>query len=225
MNFIANTEDDLRCYQAAMRMAWERAGIGDPGQDEADRLTGYLPGLQTWAFEGMLATANRGFAVLNVEDFDASAFVNDPRSEILRQSDNDTEIVDHVYKVSDVERQRAVVAECLEHELITFERRIPSWEDLIRSVETSGAVVSNVNARAIAGNDGYNGHFVLIDAVEGGASGSVRIQDPGLPPRADVWITKEEFLKAWSEPSPRLANIIAISPGASPVDGQTVPGQ
>src|ERR1035441_10682024 len=92
-SFVGNTDDDLHCFQAVIRMAWEGLKGEALTLEEGDRLTDFTPGLQTWPFAGILAFADSGAVVRNVENFDPNRFVVNPASEILRQSGGDEEFV------------------------------------------------------------------------------------------------------------------------------------
>lgn len=210
--FIPNSADDLHCFQAAVRMTW--AGIFGETLDEAqaDTLTEFVAGEQTWPFAGMLAMAEAGATVVNIENFNPEAFAQDPRGELMRTSDGDTALVDHVFMVSDVEAQRDRVSACLAHPRITFLVRVPSPDELLCNVrQPQTAVVCNINYRVLAGLDGYNGHFVLVDEVVD--RDHVRIQDPGPPPLEDHVVHIDDFVAAWASPHPKLANLLVVSNG------------
>lgn len=207
--FIPNSSDDLHCFQAALRMTWEGL-LGDTlDEDEIDELTRFRPGEQSWPFAGMLAAAEAGVTVVNIEDFDPVGFATNPREELLRTSGGDSKIVDHVFRVSDVPAQQAIVESCLAHSNITFEQRIPAVYDLTRfAAEPGVGVICNVNYRRLAGRDGYNGHFMLVES--GACEGEFCVQDPGSPPLENHRVTVEQFVDAWTSPYPKLANLLVL---------------
>ena len=209
ITFVPNEADDSHCYQSSVRMAWQGLSGSALSLQDVEQLTEFEPGLQTWPFAGMLAFAKRGYVVRSVEDFRPRDFIDDPAAEIQRQA-GDTEITEHVLKTSNVERQRTLVAACLEHPNVVFEARIPDINDL-RDVgkRPQTAVMCNVNYKALVGKAGYNGHFVLVDRITD--DNFILIQNPGLPPVEDQKVTIARFLSAWKGISDRMANILAIS--------------
>lgn len=208
-HFVPNEPDDLHCYQSALRMVWEALFGTRIGREDAERITNFKSGMQTWPFAGMLALADAGASVVNVEDFDPDLFIADPAAEIRRQSHGDEDVVQHILKVSDAGAEAELVRRCLDHPRIKFEQRRPSLPDLEQAVSTPAtAVICNVNYRALVGREGYNGHFVLVDAVEGGR---LRIQDPGLPPLRDHIVNEKTFLSAWGTEDDGLPNMIVCS--------------
>lgn len=208
VTFVPNDEDNLHCFQASVRMAWQGLTGNEIGPAEAEELTGFEPGSQSWSFAGMLALANEGFELRSIEDFSPQRFADDPRSEIVRQT-GDAGIADHIYEVSDVERQKELARECVASSNITFEERIPTYAELREIVaQPSVAVICNVNYRALVGENGYNGHFVLVTSAD---EHSVGLHNPGLPPIESQRVSAERFLSSWSLPNPSMANVLAIA--------------
>lgn len=208
ITFVPNESDDLHCFQSAVRMAWQGLSGQKLSLIEAERLTGFDPDQQTWPFAGMLAFADSGFIVRSIEDFDPEQFVRNPAAEIRRQTAND-KITAHILESSNVDQQKSLVTTCLETVNISFEPRVPGFHDLCKTASRPGtAVICNVNYKALMGQPGYNGHFVLVDQAD---SDSVLIQNPGLPAIKDQKVTARQFRSAWCEPNKSMANILAIA--------------
>jgi hypothetical protein len=191
-------------------MVWEGL-LGTPvSESDMDKMTGFREDEQSWPFEAMLAAANSGIKVRNIEDFNPKAFINDASAELLQISNNDQNIVDHTYRVSNVQRQKDIVEKCIVHPNIVFEKRIPSIKDLVKYIKSANTgVICNVNARQLMGKDGYNGHFVVVESFKG-AGAQLRLQDPGSPPREDCIVDNTVFHKAWASPYPRMANMLVF---------------
>jgi hypothetical protein len=207
--FVPNEADDLHCLQSAIRMVWEGL-FGEPlSAAEAELLTNFRAGRQTWPFAAMLALADAGATVTNVEDFDPKLFMTDPAAELRRQSNGNEELVTHILQVSDADSEVEMVKRCLENPRVAFDARSPGFIDLIGAVRAQGtAVICNVNYRALVNQPGYNGHFVLVESADQGA---VVLQDPGLPPLKAHKVEAETFVSAWASPDPGLANMIVCS--------------
>lgn len=207
--FVPNEVDDLHCFQSAIRMVWEGLFGNALSASDAERLTNFRTGRQTWPFAGMLAFANAGAMVTSVEDFDPQLFISDPAAEIHRQSNGDEALVAHILEVSDADEEVAVVQQCLDHPRVMFDRRTPNFASLEEAVRAPGtAIVCNVNYRALVGRAGYNGHFVLIEFAD---EHVVRLQDPGLPPLEAHEVEPATFVRAWTTPDEGLANMIVFS--------------
>jgi hypothetical protein len=206
--FIPNDPDDLHCLQSTVRMGWEGLFGTALSHDEAERVTNFEPGRQTWPFAAMLAVGDAGAYVVNVEDFDTENFIADPATELRRQT-GDEAVVEHILAVSDAGAEVEIVKACLAHPKVRFENRQPGLPDLIAATQApSTAVICNVNYRALVGRPGYNGHFVLVDSASPEA---VAFQDPGLPPLKNHKVDAQTFLAAWAPPVSNMANMIACS--------------
>ncbi len=219
--FIPNESDDLHCLQASVRMVWQGLTGSALSGEEAESITGFVSQQQSWPFAAMLGLAERGLWVRSIEDFDPRGFIRDPASEIRRQSEEE-DIVSHVLRVSDVEQERSRVQRCLEHPRIEFERRVPSLDDLNTAVtRPATGVICNVNYKALVGEDGYTGHFVVIDQI---SQTELRLQNPGLPAIPDQVVDIGRFCAAWKHPSETMGNalIVAVDAFGSPDDGDAL---
>jgi len=176
----------------------------------AEDLTGYVPGRDTWQFAALLGLANLGYKVVDHEAFDPDEFVTDITSTIRKQVGDDA-VADKIIAETDLEAEAARVAEGLAHPNVEFINGIPTFDDVRSAVNQGAFVISNVNSRILAGEDGHRGHFVVVEAIE---SGSVRFENPGLPPASNQVVDIDRFIRAWHDPSPSMANYIAVYPTA-----------
>lgn len=206
--FVANEPDDNHCLQACITMAINAFTGRTPSLAEVDSATGYVPGRLTWPFGGYLYLAAAGIRMHLVEDFDYELFARNPREALITQTE-DSSLVDEILNGSDIESEVKRANACLEHKLISLTNRQPTFEDIAGCVDDGGLVLCNVNARVLAGEDGWLGHFVLIDARTG--SDQIRIQNPGLPAEQDRWISWTEFEAAWCSPTPDAASALLLS--------------
>ena len=221
ITFIPNEPDDLHCLQASVRMAWQGLTGSELSAEEAERLTGFVSAQQSWPFAAMLGLAERGLWIHYVEDFDPHGFTGDPESEIRRQS-GDEEVVRHILEVSDVQQERARVQRCVEHPRITFDRRVPTLDDLGAAVNRQATgIICNVNYKALVGDDGYTGHFVLVDRI---VEEGLRLQNPGLPPIPCQLVDIDRFCGAWKHPKETMGNALIVSSEGlgSPDDGDAL---
>ncbi len=155
----------------------------------------------------MLAAADQGMSVVSVDNFDPDAFISDPASALLEETGDQT-IVDRIFAVSDVRAQVPLVQTCLQHPNIQFERRLPTYQELTNAIRDDSGVLTNVNARALTGRDGYAGHVVVLHRLP---SMELRLEDPGPPAHEGMLLEKDRFLSAWHSPTPAMANYIKVS--------------
>src|SRR6266849_7594117 len=94
INFVGNETDDLHCFQACIRMACQGLSGESLSLEDADRMTGFEPGRQTWPFVGMLSLAEARYDVRSIEDFNPKHFITDPEAEIRRHA-GDAELGQH----------------------------------------------------------------------------------------------------------------------------------
>jgi len=208
-HFTPNEPDDLHCLQSAIRMTWEGLFGKTLSLRDAERVTNFQAGLQTWPFAAMLSLADAGATVVNIEDFDPHGFIADPAAELQRQTLGDEKVVAHILAVSDADAEIEIVKKCLAHPLVRFENRSPRLPDLITAAQAPAtAVICNVNYRALVSRAGYNGHFVIVDSAD---EQEVHFQDPGLPPLENHHVATETFLAAWAPPKANMANLIVCS--------------
>lgn len=205
--FRPNHPDELHCVPCSVGMLLEGLANISLSESELETMCGFVPGQEVWQFQWMHEVANRGFKITSVDDFDPKAFISDPRTELLRQTE-DAAVVDRVFEVSDVVGQIPLVRACLDHPLITFEKRVPTLEELSATLDDASAVLTNVNARALSDKDGYAGHVVLMYR---GAGDDLILEDPGPPSHEHMAVDRDKFLKAWHSPSPRMANFIRVA--------------
>lgn len=205
--FRPNLEDELHCVPCAVGMALQRLTGEHLSNRELEVLCGFRPGKEVWQFAWMLGVAERGLRVESVEDFDPESFVDDPKAELLRGTQSE-EVVHNIFQVSDVLAQIALVERCLASPEIVFETRVPTLKEVCDSVGDQSVALVNLNARALHHRDGYAGHLVLVDEVDGS---SLTLQDPGPPDQPGLQITFDDFVGAWHDPSEQMANYIRVA--------------
>lgn len=206
-HFVPNESDNLHCFQASFIMVVHALKGDLLSMADAELLTNFVPGRPTWPYKGLLSLADRGLFVRYTEEFPLDDFIADPAAAIRKHVEDD-EIADQVIEVSDLPREIEFVRACREHPRISFDQRRPTLEDLKRMIESGALAIVNVNYWRLLEQDGYDGHFVVVEEV---GPDTVRLQNPGLPPLADQNVPVEDFLAAWHYPNDRLANIISVS--------------
>jgi hypothetical protein len=209
-SFVKN-KDDEHCLQSCYIMVVE-SGTGEKLDfDQADSETGFVKGRGTWQFQMMLSLADRGFRVVDHENFDPEAFVLDPTASIALQVGNESAL-ESVLAVTDVAAEASRVQACLNRIGVDFTSSVPTLDDL-KSVLDSGAyVMTTLNAKKFYfDDDGYDGHLVIIESI---SDLGVSMQDPFLEGGANI-VDIDRFFEAWTSPSDSMANFVAAWPRGS----------
>lgn len=207
-NFIANLDDDNHCLQASYIMLVEAITGVRLTMDDADAASGFAEGVPTWPFQMFLSLADLGLGVVDYELFDAVTFADDAYAALYQQTHDDA-ITREMLSSLNVPLEQARVKKCLTSPAVKFVQARPSLDDISLVHELGGLVVCNVNSKALKGEDGYLGHMVVVDEV---TPDTVVLQDPGLPPVANLRVTRARFNSGWLYPSDDMANIIGVFP-------------
>lgn len=208
--FMPNSQDDEHCLHASAWMVLSQFGI-KVNMKDLEVATQYRPGNPTWPFGIMEFMGRHGLSVRSIEQFDPVAFVHDPVQAIYDQVGDD-EIAARNVAISDLEYEVRMVEQCMANPRVEFEVRLPSIDDIRTGLVQGAFAICNVNSRALAGLDGYVGHFVVVDRVD---DGTLQLQNPGLPPVRDQLVTSTVFEHSWKFPSNEMANVLLVEPATS----------
>ncbi len=204
--FFPNTSDNYHCFQAALRMV---LAYCLPGRrydwQELDRLTAHTANY-TWPSAGLLYCVSIGIEVQVIDDTDWKRFSSEGYKYLVELLGK--EVADDQRKNSDLDQEMRYARQLAS--TIPVEKRIPSHADLQGCLSGGVPVICNVNSRALHGQQGYTGHFVV---VIGANEDGVWLHDPGLPPFEDAFVTWDRFDDGWSYPDSRARNIIAFRRG------------
>ncbi len=201
--FFSNTPDNFHCFQAALRMVLAyHVPTRTYDWEELDRLTAHTANY-TWPSAGLLYCASIGLEVFVIDDTDYKRFSSEGYDYLLEQLGR--EVAEDQRKNSDLAQEMRYAKELISS--IPIEKRIPSRRDLHERLATGALVISNVNSRALEGQEGYAGHFVVVIGVD---DDGVWLHDPGLPPLENRFVSWDRFHRAWSYPNPQARNIMAL---------------
>ena len=190
IEFIANTDDDLHCVQAAFLMIVRYFKPEfEIGWEEWSRVTGFEAEKGSWATSSILWLNDHGFDVKAIEKFDYSDFANrgkDYLREIFPQED-----YEYAVRSTNFESEEKLARKLSAKDLV--ENRAPNIEDIRHGIDNGYLVRAHVNSRKLDGLDGYIGHSVVIfDYDENG----FLLHDPGNPPRPNFYAKLGNFVPA-----------------------------
>jgi len=202
--FFPNTGDGTHCFQAAMKMA---LAVLMPDRaftyDELDHISQKLPGKWTWPTAAMIWMLDNGLDTELVENFDYEEFALRGSEYLLSRYGE--EVGRAQIEHSDVEREMEFARRFVQ--LGRIIQRPPDLSDLDSRIRDGSVLIVNLNAAALNRVPGYSGHFVVICDV---GTDSIRIHDPGLPPRPGLIVPVDRFERAWGYPAAGDKNLMAI---------------
>jgi hypothetical protein len=178
----------------------------DPGQDEADKMTGYVEGRGTWQFRMLLALADLGLNVIDHEKFNVQEFIDDPEAAIRKQVEDEAAI-QGILNETDIEAERSALQRCVASDRIQFIESVPTLADLTREIAQERLVLCGVDLQVLKGKDAREGHMLIVEALEGE---DIIVHDPGPDGGLGVRIPIKLFHAAWTSPSEAMASIISV---------------
>ncbi|HEV2068614.1 MAG TPA: hypothetical protein VGR26_02330 [Acidimicrobiales bacterium] len=206
--FIPNEADDLHCLQACHRMLIESLVGSRPTLEDSERATGFREGWPTWQFALLRDLADRGYPVVDIEQFSVDHFLAAPEAAIAAQV-GDAVVARQILNTMDVPLEVERLRNCRYHDLIRFVNKAPSMADLRSALSHHAYALCNVNGNVLHDKVGYVGHLVIVQEV---GDDWCSLQDPGLPPGPDMKVSLAKFLEAWHYPKATMANVYAVFP-------------
>lgn len=188
--FVENSDADLHCYQASLSMIIQYFFPDrQPTLDELDVVTGHTPGHGTWPLQGLEYMREQGIDVLLITPFRYDEFVADGVEYIRR------EYGDEVAQWQDENNDLVSDARTIEKLLpnAKIENRDPCYDDILEYLRKH-PVMCSINSAVARDEDGYTGHFVVIRGCD---DDGLFLNDPGLPARENVHVSRELFQRAW----------------------------
>ncbi|MCM3920327.1 hypothetical protein ND748_01305 [Frankia sp. AiPs1] len=213
--------DGFHCAQACLVMAVER--LGHPQRltlAEAEQITGFRPGVETWPYAMLAWLAENGYEVRHEDALDAVALTRNPEAE-LRRSGLDEEALTYLMTISDFERERAAITRCLATRQVSFVPGVPDPRLLPDRLHAGWLPLLSLDAAVLTRRDrgGFEGHMVLVTATIGGYA---LVQDPGPPARWDWAVPLQHLATALRSPAETSGTITYVRPAkrqVAPVPG------
>jgi hypothetical protein len=208
--FYPNLPDESHCLQACVKMAIEAIPpFRKLDYQELDELTGKtrLKAKYSWPLELYLALNKLGYDISIVENFDYQSFVNSPEKYLI---DNYGEEVgrDQIEN-SDLNNETFFAQKLIESKSINLIKKIPEIQDIFDAILDGSLIICNVNQKILQGDDGYVGHFIIVYGFDN-SNNILYIHNPGPPYISKQCLNISLFDQAWSYPTKKSRNIIAI---------------
>ncbi len=175
----------------------------DYSWQELEQLTGKKEDLYTWPLYGMLNLQEKGFEIIDIEDFDYHRFTKLGDEYLLERLGEEVgmdqiENSDIPYEINNAK----LFLQSSENI-----SQIPSIGDMKQLLANNYLIICNVNSDCLNGRDGYSGHFILVYHID---EERLYVHDPGPPAIPARILSYHEFTTAWAYPSEREQNLIAI---------------
>jgi len=198
--FYANTPEDTRCVQACSRMILKYLLDREFSWEELDDLMQSGAGEATSPVAALTGMTKLGLQTALITDFDHLRFSREGIGYIRHMYGN--EIADWQLANGDVEKGREI-SRSLFSSSVLYECRSPELDDIKTYQEAGYIIFCGINSKAINDENGYAGHSIVVLDIED----TVRMHDPGLPPRPYREVPIQQFVQAWKS---RGANIRAV---------------
>ncbi len=214
---VPNMADGLHCAQACLIMAADLLGHERLSMAQAEQITGFRPGVETWPYAMCAWLGENGFEVRHEDAVDPVALCENAEVE-LRRSGLDEDTLRYVLTVSDVAQERAAVERCLASARVTFVDEAPDLSRLPQRLRDGWLPMVSLDA-AVLGDRArteFEGHMVLVTALAGA---DVVVQDPGPPARWDWQVPLSRVAAALHSPATTSGTITYVR-RLAPAEGQ-----
>ena len=136
-----------------------------------------------------------GFAVRVIEPMDFEQFAESPTEYMAAHYP--AEVAEQIALEYDLEAARDVAKSIGSRPHIDIEQRPAEFEDLVSLLEQGYLVICNVSFQRIRGQEGLEGHSVLVYDV---TATDVVFHDPGsiVDWRLGSQVSRQDFMHAWS---------------------------
>lgn len=203
---IKNEPGALHCAQDCMIMAIYSIKGQKFTMEEAEKLTGYVKGRDTWPYEMYLSFSKMGILTKSIEIVDPKNFVKDPEKEIKRVWPG--KIGDYIINETDLELEKNRIKQCLESSDIVFEVRQPTAVDIMEALKTGWLPMVSLDYGKLHNtNEGYEGHLVIISGMD---DKTVELYDPGPPGDEALLVSIEKLKTAIQSPTNESGAVILI---------------
>lgn len=207
---VENNFDSFHCLPITVMAAVQTLTGTTLSLAEAERITGFRDGVETWTFKTMAWFANNGFLVKYIDKFDVELFIRDARRfyEVAGES---AETIDYILSISNLDHEVDELRACLAMSTFEHLNETPSADAIVAAMGEGWLPMISLNATVLHSSEaeGYDGHIVLATAYD---DETLVLQDSGPPARWDWRVPRSALLKALGGPSENSGNVILVKP-------------
>lgn len=204
--FYSNLKDNNHCIQACLKMVIK---YYFPAKNysfkELDKMSKHKKGMWTWQGASLLALADMGLEVVNIENIDYKKFAE--QGEMYLQNIWSEEVFATQDKYSDLKQEKKIAQKMVESKKMKLANRDAKFSDVEGYFAKDYLVLVSVNPCVFENKKCYWSHIVLITDIN---DRWVTFHDVGLPPVENRKISRKIFEKAMTKPWKEDTNVIAL---------------
>lgn len=209
IELVKSPKGTLRCTQASMIMAIKTTLGREISMEEAERLSGYIEGRETWPYQMMLSLADLGLHVTSIETLNPEALVADFEREERRVLGDNEEVIQYILSITDIPAETKRIKTFIDHPNASFEVRAPTVDDLHVALKGGALPLVSLDYGVLhQTGEGYEGHMVVVSGV---GPDYVEVFDPGPP--GDIWnVPIGRFQAALDSPTEGTGAMVMLRP-------------
>lgn len=172
--------DDVHCMECTMRSILE---FFEPDtqftREDVNELTQKIEGKCSWPYFCMNSLLERGYKIKFITPFGIDQILESGFEKYLIRVQGEKDALNTIQispPIADIEKACADIV--VNENLIQIEK-IPDVDDIKNLLDEGYLIKSMIDARALNKREGYNGHAVLIFAMD---DEHIYFHDSGLPP-------------------------------------------
>ena len=204
--FYSNLKDNNHCLQACLKMVLK---YYFPNKNysfgKLDKMTMHVKGMWTWQSASLLALAEIGFEVINIENLDYKKFAKNGDKYLKKIWTEEVFSIQNKY--SDLKQEQKIAGKMVESEKIKLVNRDVNFSDLENYFKKDYLVLVSVNPCVFENKKCYWSHIVLVTDIN---EKWVTFHDTGLPAIKNRKISRKKFEKAMTKPRKPDTNLIAL---------------
>jgi hypothetical protein len=186
--FFPNTEDNLHCYQACLRMVLSAYGV-ELDWEQLEQLSGYNPKRYTWPAEGVIALQEfiPGVRFYSGMDYKEFAHRGEEYYKELTAANPAWFALQQAHASPHFHDEQLAAKKLVDMNL--FRGRTPNPGFIVSHI-AQNYVVALIDTRAVFHTRRSEGHYVLLTNKIGD---TLLANDPGLPARENYHISLHDF--------------------------------
>lgn len=197
--FFANSPDNNHCVPMVIRMILNYfTPKNNFSLSDIEKVTGYNEKYWTWPFQTWQSLTNLGFEIVVFDSFDYQRFSKEGGKYLIEfygKEEGETQI-----KYSNIKSAQKLAKTTINK--IKQIKKYPTITEINKYLKQGYLVKCSVNSKIFSNSKGYMGHSVLVFDID---NKYVYLHDPGLPPRKNLKMLKNKFIKAWAYPTKEAA--------------------
>lgn len=181
-----NNTDNTHCYQTCLKMILKYFETNkDYSFEKLDKITDKTPDMPTWPMAGLCWLIDRGYDVVEIEQFDYSRFLKEGKKYITEVFGTDVASYGNKNMNDKLAHwTKEFIKKCQP------QNRDPIISDYIDLLDKGYLICAHVNWRKMHNKAGYAGHKILVKGYD---ELGFFVHDPGLPGQENLHVSFKDF--------------------------------